>query len=248
MSRRRTQCPRRAEASILLLRTVSLPYDTSPAQRSLLASFDNRFAEAAQQVLVDGRTLLRLDRLWILWQAVSNVRLLGLPAAEVGTYRGGSAFFIASAFGRLSRVPTPIEAIDTFKGHPNNDPSSADHPIHVAGHFSDTSFTEVCEYLARFPNLTLRRGRFAEVAPQLPHQRYGFVHVDIDLYKPTTAALKYFGPRLAVGGVIVLDDYGADKCPGVRKAADEFLRDRRDFQSWHPYTEQLVLVRVRLER
>jgi hypothetical protein len=209
---------------------------------------DADYLEVVRTVLLDGRTLLGEDRLWVLWQAVRNVRLLGLPAAEVGTYRGGSAFFIASAFERLSRVLTPIEAIDTFEGHPSDDASPVDHPIHAAGHFSDTSFAEVCEYVARFANVTVRKGRFAEVAPALPHGRYGFVHLDVDLYKPTKAALEYFSPRLAVGGVVVLDDYGANKCPGVRTVAEEFLSDRRDFHSWHRHTQQLVLVRTRLER
>jgi hypothetical protein len=138
----------------------------------------------------------------------------------------------------------PFEVIDTFAGHPPDDPTGSDDPVHVAGLFGDTSFDEVREYLARFPQVTVHKGAFAHVAPTLRHPAYGFVHLDVDLYKPTLEGLDYFAERLEVGGVIVLDDYGAKKCPGVRQAAEEFLVGREQFQSWHAHTEQLVLVKT----
>jgi hypothetical protein len=94
----------------------------------------------------------------------------------------------------------------------------------------------------------VRKGAFADVAPELSHSTYGFVHLDVDLYQPTKAGLEYFGPRMAVGGVIVLDDYGARKCPGIHRAAEEFLEAGAGFQPWHANTEQLVLVRTRQGR
>jgi len=51
-----------------------------------------------------------------------------------------------------------------------------------------------------------------------------FVHIDVDLYQPTLAALEYFYPRLAAGGIIVCDDYGSLSFPGAYKAVEEFSR------------------------
>jgi hypothetical protein len=48
------------------------------------------------------------------------------------------------------------------------------------------------------------------------------VHLDVDLYEPTLACLEYFYSRLAAGGVIICDDYGAPLFPGARRAWDEF--------------------------
>jgi hypothetical protein len=50
------------------------------------------------------------------------------------------------------------------------------------------------------------------------------LHVDVDLYKPTLQSLEFFWPRIAVGGVVVCDDYGFTTCPGARRAMDNFLR------------------------
>jgi Macrocin-O-methyltransferase (TylF) len=79
-------------------------------------SFDPAFLALADAVTATGRTLLNRRRLWVLWQAVQNAAPLDGAAAEVGVYRGGSAFFIASAFGR----DMTFEVVDTFEGHPSN--------------------------------------------------------------------------------------------------------------------------------
>src|SRR5207302_1883388 len=47
------------------------------------------------------RTMLSRGRLWTLWQAVHNVASLDGAAAEVGVYRGGSAYFLAASFAGL---------------------------------------------------------------------------------------------------------------------------------------------------
>jgi hypothetical protein len=47
------------------------------------------------------------------------------------------------------------------------------------------------------------------------------------------------------GGAIVVDDYEARKCPGIKRAAEEFLAETdAGFQAWNPLTEQLVLVKM----
>lgn len=212
---------------------------------------DRRFVEAAGQVIATKRTLLRQDRLWMLWQGARNAASLELPAAEIGSYRGGSAFFLATAFAEALGRELPFEVIDTFGGLTYGDFSAQDWPEGrppevldaAAQSFADTSRDDVAMYLSPFELVTVHAGDIADVAPRLPHERYGFVHVDVDLYEPAVACLEYFGPKLAIGGVLVLDDYEAPKCPGIRRAAEEFLTGRSGFQAWNPHTEQLILTR-----
>jgi hypothetical protein len=64
----------------------------------------------------------------------------------------------------------------------------------------------------------------------------------VDLYVPALECLNYFGPRLVQGGIVVLDDYGKPTCPGIRRAAEEFLA-AGGFQAWNALTRQLVLVK-----
>src|SRR3990172_865988 len=59
------------------------------------------FNELANQAIRQGRTLLYYDRLYIIYQVLSNLRRLfptgeRMNIVEVGVYRGGTSHFIAS--------------------------------------------------------------------------------------------------------------------------------------------------------
>ncbi len=209
-----------------------LPYD-EPA-----------FLEAAGRVKGIGRTMLGRDRLWIFWQAARNVALLEGAAAEVGTFRGGTAYFIASSLLEHAGHEVRMEVIDTFEGHPSGRISEHDSDIHrEAGLFTETSYEDVAAYLSVFGLVTVHKGEFAKVKPTLADQRYRLVHVDTDLYEPTLDCLDYFGNRLVDGGVIVVDDYIGSDAGGVRPAVDRFLTATDRFDTWNPNTKQLVLVK-----
>ena len=188
---------------------------------------DQPFFDVADVVQASGKTLLGYDRLYTFWQAIRNLHSVPGGAAEVGSYRGGSAWFIASALRAQLGEDLPFHVFDTFAGHPAAAISGQD-TFHEPGNFSGTSFDAVREYLSPFPQIVFHRGDVLDSLPQLPEAVYRLVHLDTDLYLPTKACLEYFEPRLSRGGVIVLDDYleGADV-----------------FQAWDMRTEQLMLVK-----
>ena len=206
---------------------------------------DTAFRELAREVIDAGQTLLRYDRLYTIWQAAHNVAGLGLPAAEVGCYRGGTTYFLVSALERLGGQPVEFHAFDTFEGHPATGVSSEDAAAHQPGTFGDVSLEDVKAYLGRFSGVSVHKGEFSEIAPRLEPKTYGLVHVDTDLYFGTLRALEYFRDRLDPDGVIVVDDYGALKCPGVRKAVAAFLNDVPDFAAWQLPSEQVLLTKRR---
>jgi hypothetical protein len=203
---------------------------------------DAAFFELADAVVQPGRTLLGYDRLYVFWQAVQNVANMSGAVAEVGTYRGGSAYFMASAFRAVTGAEVPLHVFDTFEGHPAAAITDRD-PFHRAGQFSGTSYDDVRGYLGVFPSITIHRGDVIEVLPGISENAYRLVHIDTDLYLPTKVCLEYFAPRLPSGGVVVLDDYAAGKCGGVRDAVVEFFASSDVFQAWDMRTEQLMLVR-----
>lgn len=204
---------------------------------------DPQFTALADEVKAHGRTMLARKRLWMLWQCVGNVAPLAGAAAEIGAYQGGSAYFIAAAFKARLGHEVPLEVIDTFAGHPQEKLSGHDSPVHAdPAKFTATSYESVAGYLGAFERVTVRKGEFAAVAPQLPDRDYRLVHVDVDLYVPAFECLRYFGPRLVQGGIVVLDDYGKPSCPGIRRAADEYLA-AGGFQTWNALSRQLVLVK-----
>jgi O-methyltransferase len=205
---------------------------------------DEEFLALARDVQAHGRTMLAHKRLWILWQCVGNAAPLDGGAAEIGTYQGGSAYFIAASFAARLGHEVPIEVIDTFQGHPQHKLSEHDHAVHGdPAKFTQTSYESVVEYLAAFEQLTVHKGEFSAVAPSLPERPYRLVHVDVDLYEPALECLRYFGPRLVQGGIVVLDDYGAPACPGIKRAAEEYLAAGNAFQTWDTMSRQLVLVK-----
>lgn len=205
---------------------------------------DQRFLALAYDAKRLRRTMLTKGRLWTLWEAVQNVADLDGAVAEVGTYRGGSARFIAASLEATLGHEVPIEVIDTFEGHPQDRLSEHDSEVHKdPSLFTDTSYEDVAAYLSPWERATVHKGEFSSVAPHLPDQRYRLVHVDVDLYEPTLACLRYFGPRLVPGGVIVLDDFGSPGCPGVDRAAAEYLAADDSFRTWNPRVKQLVLER-----
>jgi O-methyltransferase len=80
----------------------------------------------------------------------------------------------------------------------------------------------------------IHKGQFEETLPtQLPN-KIAFAHLDGDLYEPILLSLQHTYPRLAKGAICLINDYcdptvypeGWNYLPGVKKACDEFLRDK----------------------
>lgn len=158
------------------------------------------------------RSLLSSDKLAVARDCVLKTSGISGDLAEFGVYKGGTAKLICHFAAGTGAV---LHLFDTFAGMPAND--EADHGQHKAGDFADTSLPEVlrclegCSVMA-FP------GIFPETAKGLEDCRYRFAHVDLDSFQGTAAALDFLLPRMASGGVILLDDYGWWKTPGVAAA------------------------------
>src|SRR5262249_12031451 len=92
----------------IAVKLSAIEKDLGKLRRQLWGAEDVRFVVdyanfevIVKTVFAHGRTMLGRDRLWILWQAARNVAADTTAAAEVGAYRGGSAYFIASSFALL---------------------------------------------------------------------------------------------------------------------------------------------------
>ena len=54
--------------------------------------------------------------------------------------------------------------------------------------------------------------------------RISLLNLDLDLYEPTRIALEYFVPKMARGGIIIVDEYAVDTFGGETKAVDEYFQ------------------------
>ena len=222
---------------------IEIPKYLSPSAHKL---YDFReesgFSDVANSVISDGRTLLGYDRLLVLWQAARNTYRLQQSVAEVGSYKGGSAWFLSSAFAYFGSH-VPIHIFDTFSGHPDQIYSSKDGP-HQVGLFSDTSLEQVSAYLSGFKNMNIHDGRFEDRCSDIAELTFGLVHIDVDIYQSTISCLEFFWPRLVHNGVMVIDDYGFTSCRGLKEAVDSFVANTSDCHSWYMHTGQFVIERI----
>jgi hypothetical protein len=56
--------------------------------------------------------------------------------------------------------------------------------------------------------------------------KFSFVHVDVDLFRPTLDSIEFFYDKIVAGGIFLCDDYGFSTCPGATKSIDEFLANK----------------------
>jgi hypothetical protein len=217
-------------------------YYLSGAEKKIDIRDIPRFGDVARLVKAEGRLGMNFDRLYTLWQAVERAPDAA-AIVEVGVYKGGSAKFICEALQSLGRTPT-FYVCDTFSGHAVVN-AELD-PLHSStAKFMDTSPESVTAYLAGYSNVRLVAGDIRETSRQLTHEpEFAFVHIDVDVYPATDFCLRFFGPRLADGAMLIVDDYGFLTCPGAKKAVDDFVAENPDFVFLHLLTGQALLIRA----
>ncbi len=212
---------------------------------------DPAFNKLADAVRATGRTLLGYDRLFVIYQSLVNLRRNfrveeDINTAEVGVYKGGTSWFIVSVLESLGWSRRHHYCFDTFEGHQMEDVNCGiDNRTQPPRSFRDTSYEDVASFLASRSDVAVVKGRFADRCDQVQTIKFHFVHLDVDLYEPTVHALKFFSDRMARGGIIILDDYWAVKCPGVERVARETMDADNRLSGWFMGTEQYVLVRER---
>jgi O-methyltransferase len=143
--------------------------------------------------------------------------------AECGTNVGRGSFLMLAANRHNAKQ---LFAFDSFEGL--SDPSAADRPEDSRAKAWESREFAVTEETAR-RNLREFEGRFSLFKGWIPDRfqdvadkRFSLVHIDVDLHAPTRDSIAFFWPRLNSGGLVICDDYGSRRCPGARKAMDEF--------------------------
>jgi O-methyltransferase len=139
--------------------------------------------------------------------------------AEVGVYRGETSKLLHALAPERN-----LYLFDTFAGFP-----SGDLERQADARFKDTSVEIVRRAIGDTTGVHIREGYFPETTIGLEGERFAFVLLDVDLYKPTIAALEFFYPRLASGGYIFGDDYNSGESDkAICRAFTAFFRDKGD--------------------
>jgi len=197
-----------------------------------------RRREATLNLIRYFRHARSLPGLWAECGVFAGTTSLALCLAARAEQPGfdGSGMHLVDSFEGLSE----LGAADLRAAHAADGSVTMVQPPRNRTNFA-APFELVRDAMAEFPGASLHKGWIPEVLAELPEAPWSFVHVDVDLYQPTLACLKYFFPRLVQGGVIVCDDYGSPAFPGARRAWLEFCGDTLAFVALP--TGQSVLVK-----
>jgi O-methyltransferase len=169
--------------------------------------------------LIPGGDRRSADRRFFLRSILSLANVVPGDTAECGGWTGASSWFICRHFAGTGRHH---HVFDSFEGL--SEPTPVDGNYWRSGDYK-TSEDTVRETLDGF-DVILHPGWIPERFVEVEDRSFSFVHIDVDLHEPTRDSIAFFYPRISPGGLLLLDDYGFQSCPGAMKAVDEFMADK----------------------
>jgi O-methyltransferase len=207
------------------VRRSGLPYDFSPEL-------------AATVQTVQPFTMIPPARIDSICRTVDYIVEADIPGdiVECGVWRGGAMMAAALQLVRKKATDRTLWLYDTFAGMP--DPDDID--VNVEGkravdvhdkhqrrgsRWAAASIGDVRSNMAStgYPvgNVRFVEGLVEDTLPETIPDRIAMLRLDTDFYSSTRHELDQLVPRIAPGGVLIVDDYGS--WDGARKAVDEYF-------------------------
>jgi O-methyltransferase len=91
--------------------------------------------------------------------------------------------------------------------------------------YSADIYEDVRERFSQYPGVMLVRGVVPQILSSIPTGKVAYLSIDMNGSEAELAALKFYWPKLSVGAVVYLDDYGWNY-PELRSVIDLFLIDK----------------------
>jgi hypothetical protein len=179
------------------------------------------------------------ERKYVVSQLVMALKHLNGDLAECGVYNGATSYFMARA-GLQVGVHRSMHLFDSFAGL--SEPAPLDGSYWESGRFAIPEDVARSN-LQKFKDVHFYKGWIPERFDEVADRKFVFVHVDVDLYRPTRDCFDFFYPRIVPGGMMVCDDYGFTTCPGAYQAVQEFMEDKPEHLIHLP-TGQAVIIRT----
>lgn len=174
------------------------------------------------------------------WEAVNYVAQRNISGAfvECGVWRGGISMLMAKRAIDLGQKREKF-LYDTFEGM--SEPTEYDqdkHGVDAASLLKHNSRIDesnsVWAYASqeavqqnflttgcKVSDVRFVKGKVEETIPQTLPEEIAILRLDTDWYESTRHELEHLYPRLQLGGVLLIDDYGY--WAGCRKAVDEYF-------------------------
>lgn len=220
----------------------SILTDDAAAESALREAWATQLAEGWQKFDVhvggDFENLLQVIRAT---EQVPGVYL------EVGVYHGSSGDVALRYMSKrgLSRRCVFVDAFDAFQYEAaKNSPDRQWHDTHTDVSISTTT-ARLTRHASDKLRVEVRKANICEagVLDDLP--QIAVANVDVDLREAVLAAADQIIPRLAVGGVLIVEDAGQGvACVGARQAIDSMLADHTGLYHYQTFSGQHMLVKL----
>lgn len=187
-------------------------------------------------------TTTSTERMYALYEAIRYVVHHSIPGdvVECGIGKGGSSMLAALTLRACGDVERKIYLYDTFSGMSKPTEEDVDFSGQPAlpkwaagdrGRFNEWRFTSRQEVernmeSTEYPQgkLVFVQGKVEDTLPKVTPEKISLLRLDTDWYASTYHELTHLFPRLAVGGVLIVDDYGHWK--GAKAAVDQYLQEQ----------------------
>jgi hypothetical protein len=198
------------------------------AEKKLGFKLTPKFYEFALSFTLNSKTLIHTTILgtWLFLEILNRLNEAKGSIAEVGAFEGGNCLCALQFMAKLNSKKFYI--IDSFEGFPElskNDPqnfSKGDYNI-------ETTFQKIQDAFAVFPEAEVIKGFVPEAFNKIPRgENFSLVFYDCDIYQPAIDTFDFFWDKIVPGGYMLIHDYETEEggFAGVKKAADEFFKDK----------------------
>jgi len=213
------------------------------SEKDVLKSLSEEDAVLVKEVTSKKLTYLTNEKLVALILELKRLETENVSGdiIEAGCALGGSSIILAKKKGSHSRlkvydvfgmIPAPTEE-DSEDVHERYKKIVSGESKGIKGDsyygYEEDLYEKVKENLASFnvdvnlENVELIKGLLQDTMNLT--SPVAMAHIDVDWYDPVLVSIQRIWPRLARGGVIILDDY--NYWGGCKKAADEFYNSHR---------------------
>lgn len=189
---------------------------------------------------VEPFTMTSQERIYGLIEAVKYLvknKIQG-DIVECGVWKGGSMLAIAEILTHMKNVHRDLFLYDTFEGMSAPSEHDVDFTNQKAAEllisnenkeenfvwaYSSLDVVKQTMSYSTYPQNKIHyvKGKVEETIPYTLPGNIALLRLDTDWYESTKHELVHLFPKLAIGGVLIIDDYGFWK--GARKAVDEYF-------------------------
>ena len=150
--------------------------------------------------------------------------------AEAGVLYGDLSRTISRVF-----LDRKFYLYDTFEGFDERDTTIEKENKYTSNDFfmksnsfksklfsSDEKISIVKKQIVNPERVIIRKGYFPASADSEKNEKFAFVSLDMDLYKPMKSGMEFFFPKLVKGGYLMLHDYNSNEFKGIKVAIKEY--------------------------